>query len=919
MPPRRHNRQPTPPPSSEESVTQSIQTPPPPPPPVDREIVKLFLEQKPPVFDGLGEPAKAESWIRAIERIFAILGCNDRERMSCVTHQLIEAADFWWDTRTKTLTRDQVEAMTWEDFKTELYNKYVPKSYRKAKASEFHNLTQGRMTVTEYDRALNSMTRYAPDQVDTDEKLSDKFREGLRSEIKMSLASRGRLTYAKALALALDIEAAMPKERAKENSTPSLPPSHHSREKRKWEDSRNFYDGKRHQSNQHRSQHGGGQHTSSQRGEYRPRAPQCNVCSKYHFGECRYQNVVKCYTCGGNGHYSRECANNKVGSGSRQNDQGSRQPSRAPQNESRGNRDQSSRQQQPHRPRLPPQARAFALEQKKPKKEQDEREKGNLTGMGEILNTPVVVLFDTGASHSFISELCVHTLGLSTSESEHRMMVSSPVGGTIEISRTCSNIEIVLGELKIVAHDLQVMAMKDTDVILGMDWLAANYATIRCKERQISLQAPGKEPIVYHGISRNRRTAIISALQATAMMRKGRPAYLVYLHGDENDERRVEDVAVVREFPDVFPEVLPGPPPDRQLEFTIDLEPGAAPVSKAPYRMAPKELEELKIQLQELMDLGFVRPSVSPWGAPVLFVKKKDGSMRMCIDYRELNKLTLKNKYPLPRIDDLFDQLRGAGVFSKMDLRSGYHQLRVRREDIPKTAFRTRYGHYEFVVMPFGLTNAPAVFMDLMNRVFHPYLDKFILVFIDDVLVYSRNEKEHEEHLRIALETLRNEKLYAKFSKCEFWLKEVNFLGHIVSAEGIRVDPAKVEAVQQWKSPSTPNEIRSFLGLAGYYRRFIEGFSKIARPMTQQLKKGVKVNWTPECEASFQLLKEKLTSAPVLAVPESGVNYVVYTDASKVGLGCVLMQNNKVIAYASRQLRPHELNYPTHDLELAAV
>ena len=297
--------------------------------------------------------------------------------------------------------------------------------------------------------------------------------------------------------------------------------------------------------------------------------------------------------------------------------------------------------------------------------------------MGEILNTPVVVLFDTGASHSFISELCVRTLSLPASESERRMMVSSPVGGMIEISRTCSNIEIAMGELKIAAHDLRVIKLEDIDIILGMDWLATNFATIRCKERQISLQAPGREPTIYHGIAMNRRTAIISALQATATIRKGRTAYLVYLHGEEKDEKKMEDVAVVQEFPDVFPEVLPGPPPDRQLEFTIDLEPGAAPVSKAPYRMAPKELEELKIQLQELMDLGFIRPSVSPWGAPVLFVKKKDGSMRMCIDYRELNKLTLKNKYPLPRIDDLFDQLRGAGVFSKMDLRSGYHQLRV--------------------------------------------------------------------------------------------------------------------------------------------------------------------------------------------------------------------------------------------------
>ncbi|KAL1549166.1 hypothetical protein AAHA92_17300 [Salvia divinorum] len=452
-----------------------------------------------------------------------------------------------------------------------------------------------------------------------------------------------------------------------------------------------------------------------------------------------------------------------------------------------------------------------------------------------------------------------------------------------------------------------------------MDWLTENYATIRCKERQISLRTPGRKPTNIHGIPMNQQTSIISALQATTMIRKGCLAYLVYLQGDDRKERKIEDVAVVRDFPDVFPDTLPGPPPKRQLEFVIDLEPGSAPVSKAPCRMAPKELEELKIQLQELLDLGFIRPSVSPWGAPVLFVKKKDGTLRMCIDYRELNKLTLKNKYPLPRIDDLFDQLRGAGVFSKIDLRSGYHQLKVRREDILKTAFRTRYGHYEFIVMSFGLTNAPAVFMDLMNRVFHPYLDKFVLVFIDDVLVYSKNEKEHEEHLMIALETLRAEKLYAKFSKCEFWLKEVNFLGHVVTAEGIRVDPAKVEAVQLWKAPKTPNEIQSFLGLAGYYRRFIEGFPKIARPLTQQLKKGIKINWTTECEASFQLLKKKLTTAPVLTVPEPGIDYVVYTDTSKVGLGYVLMQNGKVIAYASRQLRPHELNYPTHDLELAAV
>ncbi|GKB14371.1 putative reverse transcriptase domain-containing protein [Tanacetum coccineum] len=334
--------------------------------------------------------------------------------------------------------------------------------------------------------------------------------------------------------------------------------------------------------------------------------------------------------------------------------------------------------------------------------------------------------------------------------------------------------------------------------------------------------------------------------------------------------------------------------------FNIDFMPvplGTAPVARAPYRLAPSKMKELAEQLQELSDKGFIRPNSSPWGAPVLFVKKKDGSFRMCIDYRELNKLTVKNRYPLPRIDDLFDQLQGSSVYSKIDLRSGYHQLRVREEDIPKTAFRTRYGHYEFQVMPFGLTNAPAVFMDLMNRVCKPYLDKFVIVFIDDILIYSRNKEEHEEHLKLILELLKKEELYAKFSKY----------------------PAKIESIKDWASPKSATEIRQFLGLAGYYRRFIEGFSKIAKSMTKLTQKNVKFDWGEKEEAAFQLIKQKLCSAPILALPKGSENFVVYCDASHKGLGAVLMQNEKVIAYASRQLKIHEKNYTTHDLELGAV
>ncbi|KAA3483554.1 DNA/RNA polymerases superfamily protein [Gossypium australe] len=379
-------------------------------------------------------------------------------------------------------------------------------------------------------------------------------------------------------------------------------------------------------------------------------------------------------------------------------------------------------------------------------------------------------------------------------------------------------------------------------------------------------------------------------MSAQRYVRKGYKAYLAF----------IESVPIVCEYLDVFPEELPGLPPVREVEFGIELTLGTAPISISPYRMAPTELKELKAQLQELTDKGFARSSSSPWGAPMLFVKKKDGSMRLCIDYRQLNKVTIKNNYPLPRIDDLFDQLKGATVFSKIDLRSGYYQLRVKDSDVPKTAFQTRYGHCEFLVMPFGLTNAPAVFMDIMNRIFRPLLDKFVVVFIDDILIYSRDEHEHAEHLRTVLQILQDNRLYAKFSKSEFWLKEVGFLGHIVSGDGVRVDPGKISAIVDWKSPKNMSEVRSFLGLADYYRRFVKGFSMIAMLMTRLLQKSVKFEWTEKCQKSFEKLKAMLTEAPVLVQPELGKEFVIYSDASLNGLGFVLMQEGKVIAYASR-------------------
>ena len=340
---------------------------------------------------------------------------------------------------------------------------------------------------------------------------------------------------------------------------------------------------------------------------------------------------------------------------------------------------------------------------------------------------------------------------------------------------------------------------------------------------------------------------MISAATAITMVRKGCEAYLAYVIGMKNVEPSLSDIPTICDYPDVFPEELPRLPPYREIEFAIDVVPGATPTFITPYRMALVELKELKLQFQELLEKGFIHPSVSPWGALVLFVKKKNGMLRLCVDYRQLNKMTVKNKYPLPKIDDLFDQVKGASIFSKIYLRFGYHQLRIKDADVHKMAFRTRYRHYKFLVMPFGLTNAPVAFLDLMNRVFRPYVDQFVVVFIDDILVYSKDREDHDTHLRVVLETLRKKQLYAKLRKCEFWLGEVSFLGHIVSEEGIRVNPKKIEVIIEWKPSRNVTEVRSFLGLAGYYRRFVKGFSMTATLMTRLLQKNVRFEWSEKC------------------------------------------------------------------------
>jgi hypothetical protein len=387
-----------------------------------------------------------------------------------------------------------------------------------------------------------------------------------------------------------------------------------------------------------------------------------------------------------------------------------------------------------------------------------------------VSSHPATVLFDSGASHSFITSSFVGKHNLPIPNMKHTMLVSSP-GGKMRTKLMCLAVSLIIrGRLSV-------------------------------EPRPFRLQ--GHRHHIWHWL-------VKQVWRSHPLHKKGSK-----VESDEGDclgrnSRRSR-------IPECIPEELSGMPPDH-VEFLIELLPGTPPISKRPYRMPINEFVELKKQLAEPQAKGFICPSSSPWGAPVLFVEKKDGTQRMCVDYRSLNDVTIKNNYPLPWIEDLFDQMKGASVFSKIGLRSRYQQLRIRESNIPKIVFRTRYGLYEYIVMSFGLTNTPTYFMYLMNKVFMEHLDKFVVVFVDGILIFSKTKEEHEKHLWLVLEKLQSNKLYAKFSKCEFWLTKVAFLGHVISAGGVSVDPGKVKDVLNWMPPTTASEIQSFLGLAGYYR-----------------------------------------------------------------------------------------------------
>ncbi|GJS81531.1 putative nucleotidyltransferase, ribonuclease H [Tanacetum coccineum] len=854
-----------------------------------------FLKCKPLDFKGTEGVVGLTRWFEKMESVFSISNCPATSQVKFATCTLQDDALTWWNAHVKTTTTEAAHAMPWAALKKMMTDKYCPRGEIKKIETEMWNLKVKGTDVVAY---------------------SIKIEGTMQEVIEFTTELMEDKTHAYA-------------ERQAER-------------KRKNDDfSRN------NQNQQVKRQNTGQAYTAgnSEKKSYAGSKPLCSRCNCHHeAGPC----PPRCSNCNRVGHLARDCRirpanNNRNNNNNNHNNNNNNRNNNNNNNNNYRNNNNNNQQgngcfecgAQGHFKRNCPKLNNNdrgnqAGNNRAPAKVYAVGNAGAnpdnvVAGTFLLNNRYAYILFDTGADRSFVSTAFSTLLDIIPNTLDHGYNVELADGRIIGVNT------ILMGcTLDFLNHpfniNLMPVEMGSFDAIIGMDWLSKYSVVIDCAKKIVRIPS-GSEILIVRGdgCSEGHRTRlnVISCTKVQKYLLKGSHVFLAHVTTkeieDKSEKKRLEDVPIVKDFPDVFPEDLPGLPQTRQVEFHIDLVPGAAPVARAPYRLAPSEMKELSEQLKELSDKGFIRPSSSPWGAPVLFVKKKDGSFRMCVDYRELNKLTVKNRYPLPRIDDLFDQLQGSSVYSKIDLRSGYHQLRVREEDISKTAFRTRYGHYEFQVMPFGLTNAPAVFMDLMNRVCKPYLDKFVIVFIDDILIYSKNKQEHEEHLKIILELLKKEELYAKFSKCEFWIPKVQFLGHVIDNKGIHVDPAKIESVKDWASPKTPTEIRQFLGLAGYYRRFIEGFSKIAKPMTKLTQKKVKFEWGDKQEAAFQLLKQKLCSAPILALPEGSEDFIVYCDASIKGLGAVLMQREKVISYASRQLKIHEKNYTTHDLELGAV
>ncbi|XP_031110384.1 uncharacterized protein LOC116014814 [Ipomoea triloba] len=548
---------------------------------------------------------------------------------------------------------------------------------------------------------------------------------------------------------------------------------------------------------------------------------------------------------------------------------------------------------------------------------------------GSILKRDIIILVDSGSTHSFVDPALTHNLRLKAHKVQP-LVVTIANGERLLCDEMSGHIEwIMQGES--FRKSFRVMKLGGCDMLLGMDWIDLFAPTeLHTRPLSISFHKDGRR-IKLKGITPKKGLLEASKKEVKNWQRQGVKGFLVSciekeLQGNSYNIEVTRDPLVltptkIEETLSEFSELFQEPkslPPTRACDHTVSLIPNPIPVNKGPYRYSFEQKNIIERMVDEMLQTGIIRPSSSPFASPVLLVPKKDSTWRFCVDYRALNAITIKNKYPIPIVEDLFSELAGSRFFSKVDLRSGYHQVRMREGKEYKTAFKTHQGLFEFTVMPFGLTNAPATFQALMNSVFKPLLRRSVLVFFDDILIYSPNFEEHLQHLRAVFKIMREQHLYAKLSKCSFAQHQIEYLGHIISVEGLQTDPEKIKAVMSWPKPNTVTELRGFLGLTGYYRTFVKGYGSICKPLTNLLKKNA-FSWDQAADIAFEELKQALCTAPVLALPNFDLEFVVESDACHKGMGAVLMQEGRPIAYYSQGFNSKHLGLFIYEKEYLSI
>ncbi|XP_024971908.1 uncharacterized protein LOC112510794 [Cynara cardunculus var. scolymus] len=636
-----------------------------------------------------------------MQSCFKICRCAEDQKVTYAATTFVDYALHWWESECAIRGDEDIVAMTWEQMKKTMMNKYCSRTEVNKLESEFLRLKQGSLSVQEYVNEFLEKARFASYQVATEERKIGRFKDGLRIEIKRYVDMTKPTAFVQAVEMAKVAEENNARETGDRREA-----------KRRWEGLSKF------------NKKSKWTPTLAKTRSEEFTIPSSNKCNKRYRGECRVGSLM-CYKCDKPGHTALECPKRRTcyecgATGHLCPDCPKRRNGATPYgkivNNGFGKRAENRKEL------LKGHGRAYNMTLEEARETPDV-----VSGMFPINNVYAHVLSDSGANGSFVSTTFCHYLNRSACRLDKTYTVETADGSQCKVDEVFDECMIVIDGKDFLVR-LMPMCLGGFDVVLGMDWLSNNHAQILCNKKMINIQTPEGETIQVYGDRKKGGVGLINAIKANKCLRNGCVAYLAYTIDAKLEKKAIHDVPVVKDYPEVFPDELPGIPPKLQVEFRIDLVPGAVPIARAPYRLAPTEMQELIKQLQELLDKG----------------------------------------YPLPRIDELFDQLQGVSCFSKIDLRSGYHQLKVREEELSKTIFRTRYGHYEFVVMSFGLTNAPAAFMDLMNRVYGPYLDQFVIVFIDDILIYSKSKEEHEQHFRMILELLAKEQLYANFSKCEF-------------------------------------------------------------------------------------------------------------------------------------------------------